>query len=170
MRFLTLLILITSVAHAQWKIENSHSHASLRGIHYVGSGVAWASGSGGTVLRTINDGETWESCAVPPGGEALDFRAVQAFDDRTAIVMSAGTGELSRLYKTTDGCKSWKLVWTNPDAPNDGFYDALLFITSKWVWSSAIPPTEACAIRWKAATLFFASGSRMTVARHGFLS
>jgi photosystem II stability/assembly factor-like uncharacterized protein len=131
MRFLTLLILVTSVAHAQWQIENSHCHASLRGIDYVGHGVAWASGSGGTVLHTINDGETWESCAVPPGGEALDFRAVQAFDDRTAIVMSAGTGELSRLYKTIDGCKSWKLVWTNPDAPNDGFYDALLFITPK---------------------------------------
>jgi photosystem II stability/assembly factor-like uncharacterized protein len=131
MRLVTLLVLITSVAHAQWQIENSHSHASLRGIHYVAHGVAWASGSGGTILRTTNDGETWQLCAVPPGGEALDFRAVQAFDDRTAIVMSAGTGELSRLYKTTDGCKSWKLVWTNPDGPNDGFYDALLFITPK---------------------------------------
>jgi hypothetical protein len=52
MRFVTLFILITAVAHSQWQIENSHSHASLRGIHYVGRGVAWASGSGGTVLRT----------------------------------------------------------------------------------------------------------------------
>jgi photosystem II stability/assembly factor-like uncharacterized protein len=93
--------------------------------------VAWASGTGGTVLRTTNDGETWQSCVVPPGGEALDFRAVQAFDASTAFVMSAGTGDLSRIYKTTDGCMSWKLVWTNPDAPKDGFYDALLFITPK---------------------------------------
>ena len=91
--------------------------------------MAWASGTGGTVLRTTNDGETWQVCSVPQDGEQLDFRAVQAFDDRTAIVMSAGKGDLSRLYKTTDGCKLWRLVFTNPDAPAGGFYDALLFIT-----------------------------------------
>jgi len=131
MRSLALLIIASSVAHAQWQIQESHSHAGLRGIHYVGYRVAWTSGTGGTVLRTINNGETWQPCAAPSGGEALDFRAVQAFDASTAIVMSAGTGDLSRLYKTTDGCKSWKLIWMNPDAPNDGFYDALLFITPK---------------------------------------
>src|SRR5262249_32905254 len=32
-------------------------------------------------------------------------------------------------YKTTDACTSWKLVLTNPDGPDEGFYDALLFIT-----------------------------------------
>jgi photosystem II stability/assembly factor-like uncharacterized protein len=115
-------------ATGQWQVENSHSHASLRGIDYVGHGIAWASGTGGTILRTINNGETWQACSVPSGGEALDFRAVQAIDYRTAIVMSAGTGDLSRLYKTTDGCKSWRLVFANPDSPG-GFYDALLFIT-----------------------------------------
>jgi len=126
---LLTLVFATCSAHAQWQMQDSHRHASLRGIHYVGRGVAWASGSGGTVLRTTDDGETWQACSIPPGGEALDFRAVQAFDANTAIVMSAGTGDLSRLYKTTDGCKSWKLVFTNPDAPKGGFYDALLFIT-----------------------------------------
>ena len=131
MRSIALLLLAASVAHAQWQIQESHTHAGLRGIDYLGHGLAWASGTGGTVLRTVDDGETWQSCGVPPGGEALDFRAVQAFDANTAVVMSAGTGDLSRLYKTTDGCRSWKLVCTNPDAPNDGFYDALLFITPK---------------------------------------
>src|SRR5690348_201644 len=130
-RLTALLLLATSVTSAQWQMQNSHTPAGLRGRHYVGHGVAWASGTGGTVLRTANGGETWQACAVPTGGEALDFRAVQAFDASTAIVMSSGTGDLSRLYKTTDGCKSWKLIWTNPDAPNDGFYDALLFITPK---------------------------------------
>jgi len=129
MRSISFLILAASMAHAQWQMQDSHGHAGLRGIHYAGGGVAWASGTGGTILRTTNSGETWQNCAVPPAGEALDFRAVQAFDASTAIVMSAGTGDLSRIYKTTDGCKSWRLLWTNPDAPGDGFYDALLFIT-----------------------------------------
>ena len=37
--------------------------------------------------------------------------------------MSSGKGDLSRLYKTTDGCQTWKLVATNPDAA--GFWDSV---------------------------------------------
>ncbi len=111
--------------HAQWTLENSNTTADLRGIHSVGGGVAWASGTNGTVLRTEDGGYVWQSCAVPPGAEKLDFRGIQAFDANTAIVMSSGTGDLSRLYKTTDGCHSWKLLFTNPDA--DGFWDAIQF-------------------------------------------
>lgn len=66
----------------------------------------------------------WQSCSMPPGAEKLDFRGIQGFDANTAIVMSSGKGDLSRLYKTTDGCHTWKLIFTNPDA--DGFWDALL--------------------------------------------
>lgn len=123
--FLALLFLsiLSLPAHAQWDLQESHTTASLRGIHNVGGGVAWASGTGGTVLRTEDGGYLWQTCAVPPGAEHLDFRGIQAFDANTAIVMSSGNGDLSRLYKTTDGCKTWKLVFTNPDA--DGFWDAV---------------------------------------------
>jgi photosystem II stability/assembly factor-like uncharacterized protein len=113
------------VAQAQWELQNSNSTADLRGIHSVGNGVAWASGTNGTVLRTEDGGYVWQSCSMPPGAEHLDFRGIQAFDADTAIVMSSGKGDLSRLYKTTDGCHSWKLVATNPDA--DGFWDAVKF-------------------------------------------
>ncbi len=85
--------------------------------------MAWASGTNGTVLRTEDGGYLWQACAVPPGAEHLDFRGIQAFDANTAIVMSSGKGDLSRLYKTTDGCQTWKLVFTNPD--KDGFWDAI---------------------------------------------
>ena len=122
---LTLLLLAAPLAQAQWDIQDSHTTASLRGIANVGGGVAWASGTEGTVLRTEDGGYLWQTCATPPGAEKLDFRGIQAFDENTAIVMSSGKGDLSRLYKTTDGCKSWKLLFTNPD--KDGFWDALQF-------------------------------------------
>src|SRR5579864_5656088 len=119
-------------ACAQWEIEHSNTTADLRGIHSVGNGVAWASGTSGTVLRTEDGGYVWQTCAVPPGAEKLDFRGIQAFDANTAIVMSSGTGDLSRLYKTTDGCHSWKLLFTNPDA--DGFWDTIYFENPQRGW------------------------------------
>jgi hypothetical protein len=126
-RYATTLLLLTATLatkkiQAQWDIEDSNSTASLRGIHNVGGGVAWASGTNGTVLRTEDGGYLWQTCTIPPGAEKLDFRGIQAFDENTAIVMSSGKGDLSRLYKTTDGCQTWKLLFTNPD--KDGFWDA----------------------------------------------
>jgi hypothetical protein len=129
-------MLAVGSARAQWQILASGSTADLRGIHSVGQGVAWASGTQGTVLRTTDEGKSWERCATPPGAEGLDFRGVQAFDASTAIVMSSGKGALSRLYKTTDGCKSWRLMFTNPDA--DGFWDAIKFA------EQGFKPTDGC--------------------------
>ncbi len=116
-------VLAGGTAHAQWQILDGHTKADLRGIDNVGNGVAWASGSNGTVLRTEDNGYVWQLCAVPPDAAKLDFRGIQAFDSNTAIVMSSGPGDQSRLYKTTDGCATWKLVFTNPD--KDGFWDAI---------------------------------------------
>src|SRR5271163_2329546 len=134
--FVSLVCLVTAdraeqpsqkIATTPWEFQNSTTKAGLRGIHAVGNGVAWASGSNGTILRTEDGGYMWQSCAMPPGAEKLDFRGIWAWDANTAVVMSSGTGDLSRLYKTTDGCSSWKLLITNPD--KDGFWDAILFFS-----------------------------------------
>ncbi len=101
-------------------------HSRPRGIHAVGGGVVWASGTGGTVLRSEDTGYLWQQCATPPGSAKLDFRAIWAWDALHVLVLSSGPGDQSRLYQTTDGCSSWKLLLTNPDA--DGFWDGLLFL------------------------------------------
>jgi photosystem II stability/assembly factor-like uncharacterized protein len=126
MRFALILlasITIPTASTAQFTLQTSNTTADLRGIDNVGNGVAWASGTNGTVLRTEDGGYMWQSCSMPPGAEKLDFRGIQAFDANTAIVMSSGPGNQSRLYKTTDGCHTWKLLFTNPD--KDGFWDAV---------------------------------------------
>jgi photosystem II stability/assembly factor-like uncharacterized protein len=126
MRPLALLLLLTSAAPAQWTLQQSGTTADLRGIHAVSPQIAWASGSHGTVLHTTDGGQHWLLCPTPPNAANLDFRGIQAFDAQTAIVMSSGKGDLSRLYKTTDACKSWKLVFTNPD--KEGFWDAVMYV------------------------------------------
>ncbi len=117
------LLATTNSAPAQWQMQDAHTTANLRGIDSIGKGIAWASGSNGTVLRTEDGGFVWQLCATPPGAADLDLRGIQALDADTAIVMSSGKGNLSRIYKTTDGCQNWKLIFTNPDA--DGFFDAM---------------------------------------------
>ena len=129
---LAAICLLPAIAHSQveksgpWEMQDSRATASLRGIHAVGGGVAWASGTNGTVLRTEDSGYMWQSCAMPPGAEKLDFRGIWAWDADNAVIMSSGPGDQSRLYKTTDGCSHWTLVFTDP--VKDGFYDALLFL------------------------------------------
>jgi hypothetical protein len=121
-----LLIAATALAlptQAQWTIQTTPTTADLRGIANAGNGIAWASGTEGTVLRTTDTGKTWHRCPTPPNADHLDFRGIQAFDANTAIVMSSGKGDLSRLYKTTDACQTWKLVFTNPD--KEGFWDSM---------------------------------------------
>jgi photosystem II stability/assembly factor-like uncharacterized protein len=134
MRLTLFLIAALGIAAAQsispanqvWQMESSGTSAGLRGIDSVDGTVAWASGTGGTVLKTTDGGQHWQKCAIPDGdkdGATLDFRGVQAWDATTAIVMASGPGEKSRLYKTTDGCKSWTLLLANPD--KDGFWDSI---------------------------------------------
>ncbi|HEX5724975.1 MAG TPA: hypothetical protein VFX98_05890 [Longimicrobiaceae bacterium] len=105
-----------------WEPQASGTTASLRGISVVSADVAWASGSGGTFLRTTDGGRTWRADTVP-GATGLDFRDVHAADATTAYLMSAGDGALSRIYKTTDGGRSWTLQLTL----SQGFLDGMAF-------------------------------------------
>lgn len=106
----------------------SGTDVQLRGISAVSDRVGWASGAKGTVLRTIDGGEHWAKVDVL-GAEALDFRDIQAFDADTAFVLSIGPGEQSRIYKTTNGGKTWQLQFTNKDPK--AFYDCFAFWDSK---------------------------------------
>ncbi len=115
----------TAPSSSPWTIQTSYTTASLRGIHAVNAEIAWASGTGGTILRTLDGGAHWQLCTTPPNAAKLDFRAIWAFDARTAWAMSSGPGNLSRLYRTTDGCAHWKLLATNGNPK--GFWDAITF-------------------------------------------
>ena len=126
-----LALAATSLAFApgsqndfSWQLTPTGSSARLRGLSVVSSSVVWASGSGGTVLRTVNGGATWQSVG-PPGTETLQFRDIEAFDASNAVILSIGPGEESRVYVTSNGGQSWTLAFVNED-PN-AFYDCMAF-------------------------------------------
>lgn len=104
--------------------QNSGVTENLRGVSAVSAAVAWASGTHGTYLRTIDGGNTWDAEQIQ-GPESLDFRDVKAFSAEEAYLLSAGPGEKSRIYKTTDGGKNWTLQFLNQEPK--GFFDCMAF-------------------------------------------
>jgi photosystem II stability/assembly factor-like uncharacterized protein len=125
MRLLAVLLVAANVgAQSTPRVQVSHTTENLRGVSAVSRGIAWASGTHGTYLRTTDAGVTWIAAQVPEAS-ALDFRAVVAFSAEEAFLMSAGPGEQSRIYHTADAGRSWQLQFTNIN-PN-GFFDSMVF-------------------------------------------
>src|SRR5260370_14390950 len=106
-----------------WTLQSSGVTSRLRGVSAVSERVAWASGSGSTVLRTADGGATWQKLTVTT--DQLDFRDIDAIDARTAYVLSIGNGPASRIYKTTDAGTTWTLQFKNEDPK--AFYDPMSF-------------------------------------------
>jgi len=121
-----LLVVLTACCAQSWQPVAVPTAASLRGLRAVSSDIIWASGTGGTVIRTLDGGQTWSVMSVP-GAEKLDFRGIWAWDADTAFVMSSGKAEdgLARVYRTTNGGKDWVLVF---EQKTPGvFFDAIAF-------------------------------------------
>src|SRR3954453_18952670 len=108
MRLLYLLLLATTAVAQGPRVQISNTTENLRGVSAVSRQVAWASGTHGTYLRTADGGRTWTPAQVPDAA-SLDFRGVVAFSADEAFLMSAGAGELSRIYHTNDAGRHWKL-------------------------------------------------------------
>lgn len=130
MRFWLSILLVAGTAVAQGgpRVQTPHTKESLRGISTVSQKVAWASGTHGTYLRTTDGGRTWTPGQVTDAA-ALDFRAVVAFSGDEAFLMSAGPGEQSRIYHTSDSGQHWVLQFKNTNPK--GFFDSMVFWDSK---------------------------------------
>jgi len=118
-----IIPLLLTISAPQWTLQTSGVTARLRGVSAVNARVAWASGSGSTVLRTDDGGATWKKITVTP--DLVDFRDIDAIDEKTAYVLSIGNGAASRIYKTTDAGASWTLQFRNEDTK--AFLDAMTF-------------------------------------------
>ena|SRR5438105_1756349 len=101
----------------------------LQAVSPVDERVVWASGINGTYVVTTDGGATWRA-AVVPGAETLQFRDVQGVSEKIAYLLAAGPGTNSRIYKTVNGGKTWKLEFEAPD-DQSYFYDCFAFWTPK---------------------------------------
>jgi photosystem II stability/assembly factor-like uncharacterized protein len=113
--------------HLGWQDFATGSTSSFRGLSAVSRRTAWVGGTG-EVLRTVDGGKTFQQVA-PPDTAELQFRDVEAFDDRNAVILSVGSGEDSRVYATSDGGAHWTETFRNTDPA--AFYDCMAFFDRK---------------------------------------
>jgi photosystem II stability/assembly factor-like uncharacterized protein len=111
-----------------WTITPTNSTRQFRGLSPVSDEIVWVSGTAGTVLRTTNGGATWAKVSpslLPENATTFEFRDIQAFSAKVAIIMSIGEGNASRVYLTRDGGREWKRTFVNQEAT--AFYDCMAF-------------------------------------------
>jgi photosystem II stability/assembly factor-like uncharacterized protein len=111
-----------------WTLTTTRSTQQFRGLSLVSSKIVWVSGTNGTVLRTTDSGDTWTNVSPRfPSENSTDFqfRDIEAWSARDAIILSIGEGNLSRIYRTYNGGKSWKKTFVNNE--ETAFYDCMAF-------------------------------------------
>ena len=123
----------TRLAGARWEPVTAGTAADLRALTAVSERVAWASGTAGTWLRTIDGGASWQSGVVP--GVTQDFRSLVAFSADRALLLTAGSP--ARLFRTLDGGKSWTEVFH--DDRKEIFFDSMAFGDERRGWAVGDP-------------------------------
>jgi photosystem II stability/assembly factor-like uncharacterized protein len=99
-----------------------HQTLSIRGLSVVDDKTAWVSGTKGTIGTTTDGGINWRWQQIP-GFEKADFRDIEAFSDKEAVIIASGTP--AYILKTIDGGKHWDKKFEQADTIY--FLDAMDF-------------------------------------------
>jgi photosystem II stability/assembly factor-like uncharacterized protein len=118
----------TIIAQKEFQIDtfNLESKSNIRGLSVVNNDIIWVSGNNGFVEQSIDGGKKWSVKKIPHA-DSTDFRDIEGLDEKTAIVMNAGSPAV--FYKTTDGGVNWKVVYQNDDKKI--FFDGMDFWDDK---------------------------------------
>ena len=112
-------------ADFSWQLSPTGSAARLRGLSAV-------SDYGRVGERQPRNGAAHDerrlargSGSAHPGTATLQFRDIEAFDARHAVILSIGNGTDSRIYVTRTAARTWTLAFENTEPA--AFYDCMTF-------------------------------------------
>ncbi|MEQ9008391.1 MAG: hypothetical protein RLP12_10935 [Ekhidna sp.] len=124
---LTSLLLLTHCSTRQLepsiKPLNSPTESLLQAISIVDENTTWISGHDATFVLTKDGGESWELFNHPTG-DSLQFRDIHGFNNEKAVLMTAGSGPLSKLFTFTTP-DQWEENFVMQDSL--GFLDCIDF-------------------------------------------
>jgi len=105
---------IVGAPAAAWRPQTSPSGNDLYTVALVDTSIAWAAGSGGTVLKTLNGGSTW----TPTISSASDDVYALALVSPSVVLVAtynSGSG-LARIRRTQNGGLTWADVYSDNSA------------------------------------------------------
>ncbi len=116
-RSLVCLLLVAPVMAqtASWSREQSGTMAWLHAVFFLDQNRGWAAGSRGTLLRTVDGGQSWQSRSASTRDQVRD---IFFLDERNGwLVCEVNIYELKTkeeprayLMRTTDGGDNWQRV------------------------------------------------------------
>ncbi len=108
---LLVLFAVTISVPAQWKRVEVDSLSWFHAVQFVDERTGWAGGSGGTLLRSTDAGQTWRKVKLPTADLVRDISFSDSANgwlllerDRFA---RKGRENPSYLMRTADGGESW---------------------------------------------------------------
>ena len=136
-----------------WRIFDTGTKASLRGLAAVNKEVAWACGSKSTLVQTVDGGKSWKQHSIPNLPQ-VEIRSIHAWDADRAIVATAGQPAL--ILKTVDRGVTWKTTYENKSP--EAFIDGMKFSSDRTGFAFSDPidggllilKTDDAGDSWKA--------------------
>lgn len=95
---------------ANWSTLVSGSY-SFNGLHVTSTGIGFAVGEKGVLLKTANGGSTWTAVSL---GTTANMYAVEFVDSKTGYVLGAS----STAFKTKDGGSTWTKLTVSDESRN----------------------------------------------------
>ncbi|WP_340678386.1 hypothetical protein [Paraglaciecola sp.] len=123
--------LITSLSGFANTVKVLDADISFQAVHRMGPEI-WASGTNGGIYSSKDNGLNWHKVTGPINTEQLQFRDIQPLDDGSVIIMSAGEGENSRIYRSENAGQDWQLQVQG--SKTETFYDCMHFSDSQHGW------------------------------------
>ena len=123
---LPLFVGAADLASAQQvQVLHTRPGTSLRSVAVYGRKILLAGGSGGVLLRSTDEGESWNQVQVADDAAELDYRDLEVLRNGNMVLMSAGPGEKSRLFLSRDHGATWAEVYRNE--LENGFFNGMAF-------------------------------------------
>ncbi|MDP2302193.1 MAG: protein kinase [Ignavibacteria bacterium] len=107
------------VSKSNWITMPKASHSNLSSIHFVDQTTGFTCGSEGTILKTIDGGQTWK---IIPSPDSLNLNDVKFINSLNGFII----GESGKVLRTMDGGENWFKIDLNT---TDTFFK-IFFINS----------------------------------------
>jgi photosystem II stability/assembly factor-like uncharacterized protein len=183
-RLLILLLFVfgflPSTFASSWIRRPSGTMAWLRSVYFLDQNRGWVAGSGGTLLRTTDGGESWTKL-LPLSRDTLhdvyfaDDNVGWLIAERDMLKLKTNDEPRSYLLKTEDGGFSWRRIFLNSKDANARLV-RLVFIDSQrgWVFgeSGVVFATQDGGAHWmrqSSPTKHLLLGGAFVADGHGLL-